>query len=335
MAVRKSGDQWVADFKIDGKRKYLTRASKAEAIKAEKLAIERAAWEAEVYTQSFTIKEARDQTILRRWMGTPSESNMSRESQEAVDFFGPEYALARLTAMEVERYRDHLRRLGNKPATINRKVSAISSMLNDAALYGQITAVPKLPTRLKMDNTKDRVMTMEEEVAFRQTFRVMGHQEYADLTLFLVEMGCRFSEAQRCITNHVNTTHRTISFFRTKNSNPRTNPCTETLWNTVERLLPSHRRGHLFPDLSYGAFNYQWNRVKGKLGLESDLELTPHCLRHTCASRMIRYCSTSEVMVWGGWKSLGSMQRYLHLNVEGLANAKRALETERALFYQR
>ena len=260
---------------------------------------------------------------------------MARESLEAVEFFGAEYALCGMTALEVERYRDHLRRLGNKPATINRKVSVISSMLNDAVLYGQLLQMPKLPTRLKMDNRKDRVMTMEEEVAFRQTFRVMGHQDYSDLVLFLVEMGCRFSEAQRSITAHVNTNHQTISFLKTKNANPRTNPCTTALWNVVERRMPSHSRGHLFPDLNYKAFNYQWNRVKGKLGLQDDLELTPHILRHTCASRMIRYCSTAEVMVWGGWKSLGSIDRYLHLNVQSLANAKAALETERALFYRR
>ena len=46
---------------------------------------------------------------------------------------------------------------------------------------------------------------------------------------------------------------------------------------------------------------------------------------------MIRHVSLAEVMNWGGWMSLASVQRYLHLNVQSMGNSVRALEAERAL----
>ena len=329
--IRKTGKGWTADFVINGKRKQLKRNTKKEALIAMELCFKEAELlnRLEVSEKPFTLKEARAQSILRRWAGTAAERTAAMNSQQVVDFFGADTPLELINAQEIERFRTYMLRRGNKPATVNWKVSTISAMFTDAVLYGQMKAAPQLPVRLRMNNTKDRVFSMDEEQAFCEYFRILGHHDYADLLLFLIELGCRFSEAERAITGHVDTVHRTISFLKTKNSRPRTNPVTETLWQVIEPRLTSSWKGHLFPGLNYKAFLFQFNAVKIKLGLATDLELTPHCTRHTCASRMIRYVSLAEVMHWGGWMSLASVQRYLHLNVQSMGNAKRALEHER------
>ena len=280
------------------------------------------------------MKEAALQSLTRRWSHTRSFRSAKTGVDQLVSFYGETYPMSAITPLEVERYRDHCRRLGNKPASINRKVSLLSSMLDDCVLYGQLASAPKMPVRLRMDNTKERTFSMGEEVAFRQSFRVLGSHEYSDLMLFLIEMGCRFGEAQCALTGHVDIRHRTISFLKTKTSNPRTNPITGALWTVIERRLTPSSRGHLFPDLDYDQFKFQFDRVKGKLGLADDLALTPHCTRHTCASRLIKHVSLAEVMHWGGWKSLSSVQRYLHLDTSGLGRAKQALEDERASFFR-
>ena len=331
MSIRKEGNRWVADFTLNGRRKQLKRRTKTEALQAMELAIKAQVQLVEAQGSGFTLKEARLQSMAVRWSGTAGERNAADNSKQACEFFGENTPLDSITTLKVEQWRKHLLRQGNAPATVNRKVSALSAMFNDALLYEQIESAAKMPVRLPMNNTKDRVFSLDEEKAFRQCFELNGYPEYSDLILFLIELGCRFSEAKRAITNHVDTAHKTISFLKTKNARPRTNPCTTELWKVLERRLQPHAYGHLFPDLKYGPFKHQFDRVKAQLGLAADDQLTPHCTRHTCASRMIRHENLSTVMHWGGWMTLASVQRYLHLNVSSLASAREALENERAI----
>ena len=326
--LRRSGNSWIADLPVDGHRKQLKRRTKTEAREAMALCI--AGVQDKPAEKGLTLKAARQQTIITRWQNMPSLRVSCQSSQEALDYFG-DVPLSTISALKVKDWRTYLLAKGNKPATVNRKVSCLSAILDTAVDLEQLAEMPRLPKRLPMDNTKDRVFSLEEELAFCETFRLLGHPDYADLVTFLVELGCRFSEAQRSITAHVNTHHKTISFLKTKNTRPRTNPCTEALWEIIERHLTPNSRGHLFPDLDYHQFQHQFDRVKGKLGLQDDKQLTIHCFRHTCASRMIRHVSLAEVMHWGGWMSLASVQRYLHLNVQSMGNSVRALEAERAL----
>ena len=329
--IRRTTQGWVADFVVDGKRKQLRRRTKAEASDAMGRAISEAALLADHRAQEkpFTLKEARLLTIQTRWQGLACLETASGYSRDVVEFFGEDTPLESITPLKVKELREYLKGKGNSAGTINYKVSTLSSMFNDAAEYQQIGAVPKLPKRLRMDNTKDRYLSMEEELAFKELFGLFGFPMYVDLVTFLVETGCRFSEAQRSITAHVNTRNQTISFLKTKNSNPRTIKCTKTLWEVVSRRLTSNARGHLFPGLDYKAFEHQWNRCKGRMGLAHDEQLTIHCCRHTMATRMITHVSLPELMHYGGWKTLAAVQRYIHLNVSSLGNAVAALENER------
>ena len=329
--IRRTTQGWVADFYVCGKRKQLRRRTMAEACEAMEQAIAEAAVLAQhrAKEKPFTLKEARLLTIETRWEGLPTLEPSSCNSQAVVDFFGEDTPLESITPLMVKELRQHLKAQGNSPATINKKVSTLSSMFNDAAEYQRIGAVPKLPKRLKVKNTKDRYLSMEEENAFREWFTRLGYPMYAELVTFLVETGCRFSEAQRAITAHVNTRTQTISFLETKTSNPRTIKCTKTLWEVVSRRVTSNANSHLFPGLDYDAFENQWDRCKERMGLAHDDKLTIHTCRHTMATRMIPHVSLPELMHYGGWKTLSAVQRYIHLNVSSMGNAVAALENER------
>lgn len=329
--IRRTTQGWVADFVVDGKRRQLSRRTKTEASDAMGQAIAEAALLAQHRAQAkpFTLKEARLLTIQTRWQGLATLRTSSINSLDVVQFLGEDTPLESITPMQVKELREHLKRKGNSPGTINNKVSTLSSMLNDAAEYQRIGVVPKLPKRLKVKNTKERFLSMEEEDAFRQWFTRHGFPMYTDLVTFLIETGCRFSEAQRTITAHVNTRNKTISFLETKNSNPRTIKCTKALWEVVSRRITSNANGHLFPGLTYTAFEHQWDRCKGRMGLAHDEQLTIHCCRHTMATRMITHVSLPELMHYGGWKTLAAVQRYIHLNVSSMGKAVAALENER------
>ena len=73
--IRKTGKGWTADFTINGKRKQLKRNTKKEALIAMELCFKEAELlnRLEVSEKPFTLKEARAQSILRRWAGTAAE----------------------------------------------------------------------------------------------------------------------------------------------------------------------------------------------------------------------------------------------------------------------
>jgi site-specific recombinase XerD len=62
-------------------------------------------------------------------------------------------------------------------------------------------------------------------------------------------------------------------------------------------------------------------------GLADDRALSIHTTRHTCASKLAsRGIPLHQLMAYGGWTSLASVQRYLHLHTDALAACVNALE---------
>jgi len=62
--------------------------------------------------------------------------------------------------------------------------------------------------------------------------------------------------------------------------------------------------------------------VKHIAGLADRKHLTPHSLRHACASRLMRNgASLLDVMTWLGHAQISTTQRYLHTNEQQLQSA--------------
>ena len=86
-----------------------------------------------------------------------------------------------------------------------------------------------------------------------------------------------------------------------------------------------NRRGRMF-DVPYDAFNRWFNEGKALLGID-DPRLTIHCTRHTCATRLAEgNVSLAQIMTFGGWSSLKSVKRYLHVQTDALLGCVDVLE---------
>lgn len=326
--IRKTkGGSWIADVRINGQRRQLSAPTKKEAEARYKLELERLMTPGRPGPAShgFTLEQARRLSLNIRWKGTAYERTAGIFSLEVVNFFGPNYQLADIKAPTVEAFRQAMAAKGNQPATINKKVSALKAMLSDALLHGHIDSKPSLPQQLKVKNTKDRVLSEQEIHGFCNFFRAIGQPEAADLLIFLLETACRWGEAAALKGDDVDLVGARVTFSRTKADRPRTVPLTRLACDALSRHLPAVPE-HSIWSYPYARYRDLFEQAKSYLGLADDSELGIHTTRHTCASKLARRgVSLAQIMAFGGWTSLASVQRYLHVNTDALAECVEAL----------
>jgi len=327
--IRRSGGKWLADF-VDpatGKRRRVTAATQQQA--QERMKFELAAvGDAKPRTAAFSMREAMALTHQMRWAGKASETNAMGYCKQVVAFYGPDFPIAKVTAQNFMRMRQFFLQKGNSNGTVNWKHSCLSSMLHCSELMGHIKLSPRLPEKLPIAPPKDRVITPREQDAFVAYFQAIMEPEAADLFTFLVNVGCRFSEAARMQSGEIDLKRRSVYFPKCKNGKPRTVPLTGQALGAVEGRISPVKKYRVF-SYTYKQFQYLFTKGKGALGLEYDKELTVHSLRHSCASRLaMKGVNLPSIMAWCGWRSLAAVQRYAHIDLTGLEMARRALESE-------
>jgi len=329
MAVRKIAGGWIADVTVDGVRRTRKTKTKAEALERHKELLEQVAARPASNRSSgpgITIKEARELSMRIRWKGLAWERTASIYSQHAIDFFGASVQLGSLGAPEIERWRQYLLETGNQPTTVNKKVSCLRAMLDDAALHGYIEHIPPIPKQLKVHNTKDRVISKRELEVMCHVLRELGEPEFADMLVFLTLTCARWSEVERLRGEDVDLERGLITFWKTKNGSPRTIALGPKARSIIEPYVPAVPRQRIW-GYPYWRARDLFDRVKGKLGLQDDKQLTIHCTRHTGATRMAQAgVPLQQIQAFGGWKTLAAVQRYMHLQTHHLTACTAAIE---------
>lgn len=320
-SIRKARDgALVADISIDGRRRTKRCRTRAEA----------KAWLAGFHgpihqKHNFSLAEARMLSLKERWAGRAYERTAEIYSQAAVDFFGPSCLVTEITATKVAAWRDYLLQQGNRPATVNRKMSSLRAMLSDACLHGHLSAIPALPKQLQCHNTKDRVITDQERDGMMAALLQMGEPAAASLLDFLLETAARYGEAERLRCRDVDLPRKRVTFWQTKNGKPRTIPLTARAVAAIEPHLSPFPERRVWP-YEYKRFSHLFSQAKQAIGVE-DPAMTIHTTRHTCATKLSSAgVSLHHLMTFGGWTSLASVQRYLHLQTDALATCVKALE---------
>lgn len=328
-SVRKIADGWIADVTVEGIRRTRKARTKGEALARKRELLEELARRPDTNRSNgpgITLREARELSLRIRWAGTSWHRTAAIYSRQAVDFFGPSVQLASITAPEIERFRQHLLAGGNQPATVNRKVSAIRSMLNDAALHGYIEKVPSIPQQMRVHNTKDRVISNNELAGFCKFLQEIGEPDFADMLTFLTLTCARWGEAERLKGEDINLEQRLVTFWKTKNGQPRTIALGPKAMSLIERHIPANPRQRVW-NYPYWKARDLFDRAKGAMGLADDASLTIHCTRHTGATRMaMGGVPLQQIAAFGGWRSLAAVQRYMHLQTHHLTACTAAIE---------
>jgi len=206
-----------------------------------------------------------------------------------------------------------LRERGNSNATINRKMAALSKLLRKACKMGDIYSLPEF-RRQKERSGRIRFLEIDEEERLFAEIRSRS-EHYWQLAVFLVDTGARLGEATGLHWNDIH--DGTVTFWLTKSGRSRTVPLTQR----VRDILRSMERTKFGPfgKIKQYQFRAVWHESKAAVGLSADTELVPHCLRHTCASRLVRGgVDIRRVQMWLGHQTLQMTMRYSHLATHDL-----------------
>lgn len=325
-SVRRTPTGWVADVTVAGQRKTALCKTKQEALGRKRELLELLLHKDASPLPLFSMQDARRLSMDVRWRGCSSERTAGLYSQAAVDYFGANTLLSDITTPQIDAWRRHLLASGNRPATVNKKVSALRAMFSDAQLRGHITTTPQFPKQLKLKNTKDRVISDEERDGMCQYLVSIGHPAAADCLVFLLESCARWGEVERLRGEDVDLVNRKVTFSETKANRTRSVPLTARAVEALEPHIPAVRRQHVF-SYKYWEFQRLFQKAKEAIGCGEDEALSVHTTRHTCASKLAaRGIPLHQLMSFGGWTSLASVQRYLHLQTDALAACVAALE---------
>lgn len=220
-----------------------------------------------------------------------------------------------------------LRAKGNRNSTINRKMAALSKLLRKHQRNGGIDRLPDF-AKLPEKNGRIRFLSRDEEAFLFACLEAID-PDYGSLARFLVATGARVGEALNLTWADIHDNKAT--FWETKAATPRTVPLSRQAIAALAFQKGKHRSGP-FAMIRYPNFRNAWNRAKLRCGLGRDVQVVPHVLRHTCASRLAQSgVDIKRIQEFLGHKTLQMTLRYAHLapsHLDVCADALNKFEAE-------
>jgi integrase len=220
------------------------------------------------------------------------------------------------------------RKRGNSNGTLNRKVSALTKVLNTCKKRsGGLVAIPYV-TRYREARGRIRFLSTQEEATVLALCTQWNKLDHRDVITMLVDTGLRTGELWRLECRDVDLTHGLLSIWQSKNDNPRSLPMTSRVREIVTRRMQGlPTTGRPFPFQNSWLGNSLWHKVKVAMGLQDDKQFIPYALRHTCASRLIqRGVGLAVVQAWLGHRTITQTLNYAHLAPASLQEAAKVLE---------
>lgn len=340
MAIRRLGGGWQVDASYRGKRApRVTVATKEEAQRLEaeyKAALiagrpivtpsQEAAQAADPGKRGGTLGDLVKLVQRTRWAGSKSEETAVLNANLICEAIGMDKSPADVTQADIDRAVATLRDKGNSPATINRKLAALSVLMNYA--YEWEWTPRKLTIRkFKENEGRIRWLTDLEEAQILQLLDQWDMTEVRDWVVVALDTGFRSSEILRLTPEDYDYAERRVTAWETKGGRPRSIPCTARVTEVLTRRSQGKGRGERLFSINNDRVVRTWHRLAKVMGLENDEEFVPYCLRHTCASRLVmRGVHLLTVKEWLGHSSITTTMRYAHLAPGALREAAAVLE---------
>jgi len=231
---------------------------------------------------------------------------------------GRDIPLGEVTTFDVQRYRNHLIDAGRKPATINRRIAALRAFFAWAVGAGHIAASPatgikfvRHERRAPKGLSKQQVYLLQRQAAARRQLAeaqagqdadgqqvvtpavIMARRDEAILSL-LVYTGLRVSELVNLRVRDVVLNARSgkvCVYGKGRGKKYREVPLHAEARKALRAYLevrPESEDEHLFLG-QRGALRERGVQFRlAEIGEEAGVRVTPHVLRHTFATRLLR-----------------------------------------------
>lgn len=276
------------------------------------------------------LQELLDLTHRKYWIGKSSEKSALLNAQKCVDTLGKELHPSMVDETAIDNMIFLFEAEGIAPATINRRLSAISKMLTFAYERQHITRKPKIDRQTEPKH-RVRFISLAEEAEMLAYYRHIGNEDMRDLIIVGIDTGQRLNEIRRLKGEWIFPDGNQFN-AQSKGGAIRTIPMTvrvrEILLRRLE-MVEGNQRTPLWEGWTNGKIRHLWNHGKSHLGLMSDSQFVPHVMRHTFCSRLVqRGVDIVSVSQLAGHASITMTMRYSHLCPANLTNAIKALEPQ-------
>lgn len=278
----------------------------------------------------YTLGELREYVWDRFWAHQRSSQAADINSRAVVSILGSATPFARLNVSHLDEVVAALRRKGDTPATINRKLSALSKMLSVAEGLDRDYRKPRFD-RLKETKGRNFRYTAEIEAQALTFWRTIGHPEMADYAVLSVETGMRQGEALNLTWKAVDDRFIRLDGSDCKSGIERAIPITPRAREVLDRLRGRSggaRSEHVL-GFDKAHVRHYWNRMAEAVQLDTEPAFVPHIMRHEFGSRLAdRGINATAIQRLMGHSSITTTQRYIHMSPTALEAAMNAMSLD-------
>jgi len=323
--IRQRGNSWLVDVQVNGKRRTATCHTYDEA-RIKRLQLEAdmrsgVAKQQQADPACWTLRMALNTSMAVRWTNSKNETKAKATAEEALEFFGDDRGLDTIKTADVDQYVAHLKnKAKNGPATINRKLAALSALFTDAMEREGCTRRPRI-IRQPEPTHRIRYLAVDEEMMVLSLLQQWQQTTIKETVITLIDTGMRVGELLKLAVRDVDLNENIISIWQNKGDLPRSVPMTDRVRQIIEARC-ERSRGLVFFDLNREVLRYYWDRVRSAMDLDDDDQFVPHALRHTCATRLVQAgVSLFVVQKLLGHSTITVTQKYAHLAQSNLREA--------------
>ena len=268
-----------------------------------------------------TLKDLLELTINNRWKDKPSQI---KNAHLILNLLGEDYPISKINKNTFNDLIDDSLDKGNSEATVNRKISALLTMLKEGAEsdWLQHSTIPRVK-RYAEKNSNPNWLDKETVRKVVDHCRAAGKHQHADLVEFLVQTGLRISEALATKSGSVRVLSKVadghspyvltvdMADSSTKRHH-RVIPLTVRAYEIYDKYVTGLADGiNIFP-IKYTSFENTWNTtVRSNMGWQRGDHFSIHVLRHTFASLALQNgVSVEQLQQILGHKTITVTQRY-------------------------
>lgn len=243
---------------------------------------------------------------------------------------GQDVTPALVTTVDLREYQSHMLTVrGLKPATINRRMAAIRAWLRWAKGAGVIQDLPRFPHQASIPRGAPKALDKLEEARFLRAVEREGNGRDSALIALMLYAGLRVGEVVMLQREDVEISERKgrVIVRAGKGMKHRAVPLCLEARNMVRPWLLKVTKKWVFPGHSEHLSVRAAQDVIKKYAYLAHLEgVTPHTLRHTFATRLLR--AGKDIVIVAtllGHSRLDTTARYTR---PGWTDLERAVENE-------